>query len=84
MSDMITAPACLPNERVLADIDGVIFANIEDGRLFMVTSALLPDNSDEISAVLELAQSAGLAQVSEEVCESALFFGGIERRRWFA
>lgn len=80
----LSKQALFADETILADVDSVIFANVEDGRLFMVTSALLPDNSDEIAAVLELVQSAGLAQVSEEVCESVLFFGGYERRRWYA
>lgn len=73
-----------PNETVITDVDGVVFASVEDGRIFIVSSASIPDTNADIAPVLDIVRSVGLVEVSNVVEESVMFDGGVERRRWFA
>lgn len=65
------------------DVDGVIYADVEDGKVFVICSALVNDTNAEMSKVMQEVEDRGLSLESDTEEDNPRYLSGKARVRWF-
>lgn len=70
-------------DQVIIDLPSIAWANVEDGRLFLIHSVLVQDTDTVLEPVFEIIEREGLKCTSDTLLESSVHLHRQARCRWF-
>lgn len=71
------------NDQILADVPNLVWAVIEDNKVFVATSVLVRDTDEEMRDVTAFIEREGLVCTSDKRLPDPNYLHGQVRYRWF-